>query len=82
MAGWEDETGEGSVLDGFDVKPTDEGPDDSVLDGTDVEGPQLDLKPAERDEPDPEDGWKAADLDDDERVDDEFIANDPDSRVV
>lgn len=35
-----------------------------------------DLTPAEHVGPDPEDGWKAADLADDERVDDDFIVAD------
>ncbi len=34
------------------------------------------LKPAEHVEPAPEDGWKAADLDEDELVDDDFVAAD------
>lgn len=39
------------------------------------------LEPAERVVPDP-DGWSAADVDPDELVDDEFIANDPTSHVL
>lgn len=34
----------------------------------------MDLRPAERVAPDPEGGWSGADVSDDERVDDEFIA--------
>lgn len=34
------------------------------------------LTPAERVEPDPTEGWRGADLSDDERVDDDFIAAD------
>lgn len=41
-----------------------------------------DLTPARRQVPDPEGGWSAADLDESELVDDEFIAADPDSHVV
>lgn len=40
--------------------------------------PAVEYKPAKRytDRPEPEGGWSAADLSDDERVDDDFIASD------
>lgn len=38
-----------------------------------------DLEPAEHVMPAPEDGWRGADLSEDELVDDEFITADPDS---
>jgi hypothetical protein len=42
----------------------------------------VDLQPARREHPDPEEGWRGADLTDTELVDDEFIAADPGSVVV
>lgn len=36
----------------------------------------MELTPAEHVVPAPDDGWRAADLSDDERVDDAFIASD------
>jgi hypothetical protein len=41
-----------------------------------------DLEPAEHVKPAPADGWRGADLTDDELVDDEFIAADPDSFIL
>jgi hypothetical protein len=40
------------------------------------------LVPAERDEPDPVQGWRGAELTEDELVDDDYIAQDPTSFVV
>lgn len=35
----------------------------------------MDLRPAKRSAPDPEEGWSGSDLTDEERVDDDFIAS-------
>jgi hypothetical protein len=43
---------------------------------------ESDLVPAQHVVPAPKDGWRAADLDDSELVDDDFIAADPDSFIV
>lgn len=40
------------------------------------------LIPAEHVKPAPEDGWRAADLSDDELVDDAFVEADPESFVL
>lgn len=41
-----------------------------------------DLRPAKRTCPDPEGGWRGADLSPDELVDDQFIEADPDSKLI
>lgn len=46
-----------------------------VIRGTFGDMASADLTPAKRKQPDPEAGWRGADLDEEERVDDDFIAS-------